>query len=66
MLDDTTREELLERAEAPAREAIRLHQFYTGKIEIWPKAAVRDVDDFAYWYTPGVAEPCLAIAADPS
>ncbi len=65
MLDDTTREELLERAEAPAREAIRLHQFYTGKIEIWPKAAVRDVEDFAYWYTPGVAEPCLAIAADP-
>ena len=65
MLDDTTREELLERAEAPAREAIRLHQFYAGKIEIWPKAAVRDVDDFAYWYTPGVAEPSLAIAADP-
>ncbi|MEO8247267.1 MAG: NADP-dependent malic enzyme [Chloroflexota bacterium] len=64
MLDDTTREALLEKAEAPAREAIRLHQFYAGKIEIWPKAAVRDVDDFAYWYTPGVAEPCLAIAED--
>ncbi|HET7686786.1 MAG TPA: NADP-dependent malic enzyme [Candidatus Limnocylindria bacterium] len=64
MLDDTTREELLAKAEQPAREAIRLHQFYAGKIEVWPKAAVRDVDDFAYWYTPGVAEPCLAIAAD--
>ncbi len=65
MLDDTTREELLDRAEAPAREAIRLHQFYAGKIELWPKAAVRDIDDFAYWYTPGVAEPCLAIAENP-
>ena len=66
MLDDTTREALLEKAEAPAREAIRLHEFYQGKIEIWPKAAIRDITDFAYWYTPGVAEPCLAIAADPT
>lgn len=33
MLDDTTREALLEKAEAPAREAIRLHEFYQGKIE---------------------------------
>jgi malate dehydrogenase (oxaloacetate-decarboxylating) len=26
---------------------------------------VRDIDDFAIWYTPGVAAPCRAIAADP-
>jgi len=26
---------------------------------------VRDFDDFAIWYTPGVAAPCKAIAADP-
>lgn len=66
MLDETTREALLDKAEAPGRDAIRLHEFYQGKIEIWPKAAIRDISDFAYWYTPGVAEPCLAIAADPS
>jgi len=26
---------------------------------------VRDVADFALWYTPGIAAPCRAIAADP-
>jgi malate dehydrogenase (oxaloacetate-decarboxylating) len=26
---------------------------------------VRDIDDFAIWYTPGVAAPCKAIEADP-
>ena len=64
MLDDTTREELLERAEAPAREAIRLHQFYTGKIEMWPKAAVRDVEDFATGTRP--ASPSRASPSPPT
>jgi malate dehydrogenase (oxaloacetate-decarboxylating) len=30
-----------------------------------PRCAVRDFNDFAIWYTPGVAEPCRAIAKDP-
>jgi malate dehydrogenase (oxaloacetate-decarboxylating) len=64
-MEKTTREELVARAGAPAKEAVRLHEFYQGKIEMWPKAPVRSVADFAYWYTPGVAEPCLAIADDP-
>jgi len=29
-----------------------------------PKCAIRDFEDFAIWYTPGVASPCRAIAAD--
>jgi malate dehydrogenase (oxaloacetate-decarboxylating) len=29
------------------------------------KCCVRDFDDFAIWYTPGVADPCRAIAEDP-
>ncbi len=60
-----TKEELLARAARPAEEAMRLHPFYRGKIETALKARVRDFDDFSIWYTPGVAAPCKAIAADP-
>ncbi len=37
------------------------HRFYRGKIEVLPKCAIRNLDDFAVYYTPGVAEPCLEI-----
>lgn len=56
-----TKEELLARAQKPAQDAMRMHPFYRGKIEVVPKCVVRDVNDFAIWYTPGVAEPCKAI-----
>ena len=59
-----TTEELLARAKKPARDALRMHPFYHGKIEIVPKCVIRDINDFAIWYTPGVAEPCKAIAKD--
>ena len=38
---------------------------YRGKIEVTPKCAIRGLDDFALWYTPGVAAPCLDIAQHP-
>ena len=47
------------------REALRLHAFYRGKMETVPKCRIRDLEDFAIWYTPGVAAPCRAIEADP-
>jgi malate dehydrogenase (oxaloacetate-decarboxylating) len=56
---------LLAKAHKPTGDAMRLHPFYRGKIETALKCAVRDLDDFAIWYTPGVAAPCKAIAADP-
>jgi malate dehydrogenase (oxaloacetate-decarboxylating) len=49
----------------PSKEAMRLHPFYRGKIEIAPRCCVRDFNDFAIWYTPGVAAPCLAIKDNP-
>jgi malate dehydrogenase (oxaloacetate-decarboxylating) len=52
---------LLAKAYLPAQLAMKYHPFYQGKIEIVPKCAIRDVNDFAIWYTPGVAEPCKAI-----
>ncbi len=57
-----TKEELLAKAKKPAQEAMRLHPYYGGKIEMVSKCAVRDFNDFAIWYTPGVAAPCRAIA----
>jgi malate dehydrogenase (oxaloacetate-decarboxylating) len=58
-------EELLEKAKKPAADAIKLHQFYKGKMETTLKCTVRGIDDFAIWYTPGVAAPCRDIHQDP-
>jgi len=61
-----SREELLAKANKPSSEALRLHPFYRGKVQTMLKCPVRDFQDFAIWYTPGVAAPCREIAADPS
>lgn len=59
-----TKEQLLAKAQEPSEDAMRLHPFYKGKIEMVPKCVVRNMDDFAIWYTPGVAAPCRAIAQE--
>jgi malate dehydrogenase (oxaloacetate-decarboxylating) len=41
--------------------ALAYHSRYTGKIEVGLKAPVSSYDDFALWYTPGVAEPAREI-----
>lgn len=48
-----------------SEEAIRLHSFFRGKIQVMPKCVIRDFNDFALWYTPGVAAPCRAIQKQP-
>ena len=58
-------DELLAKAKKPAADAMQLHPFYRGKVETTLKCRVRDFNDFAIWYTPGVAAPCKAIAANP-
>lgn len=55
----------LSKAAQPGRDALRLHPFYRGKIQVLPKCPVRGLDDLAIWYSPGVAEPCKAIHAAP-
>jgi malate dehydrogenase (oxaloacetate-decarboxylating) len=57
--------ELLIKAEKPSADAMALHPFYRGKIETALKCCVRDFNDFAIWYTPGVAAPCRDIEANP-
>lgn len=58
-------DELLAKARKPSADALKMHPFYRGKIETALKCCVRDINDFAIWYTPGVAAPCREIAADP-
>ena len=60
-----TIDELLTKATKPAGDAMRLHPFYRGKIETTLKCPVRDFNDFAIWYTPGVAAACRAIVEEP-
>jgi len=55
----------LKKANEPAEQAMKLHPFYQGKIEVGLKTPVRSFDDFAIWYTPGVAQPCREIARNP-
>jgi malate dehydrogenase (oxaloacetate-decarboxylating) len=58
-------DELLAKAKKPSADAMALHPFYRGKVETNLKCAVRDFNDFAIWYTPGVAAPCRAIQENP-
>jgi len=60
-----TKEELLAQARKPAEDAMRLHPFYQGKVQIAPKVEINDFDDFGVWYSPGVAAPCRDIHAHP-
>ena len=62
--DSMNVEELLAKAKKPSADAMKLHPFYRGKIETTLKCCVRDFQDFAIWYTPGVAAPCRAIEED--
>ena len=57
-------EALLAKAKKPSADAMVMHPFYRGKVEIALKCCVRDFNDFAIWYTPGVAASCRAIAED--
>lgn len=62
---DVSVEALLAKAKKPSADAMALHPFYRGKIETALKCTVRDFNDFAIWYTPGVAAPCRDIEANP-
>ena len=48
-----------------SEKALQMHEKWKGKIETTAKAHVNSREDLAIAYTPGVAEPCKAIAEDP-
>ncbi len=45
--------------------AMEKHKEWAGKIEVISRAEVNNADDLSVAYTPGVAEPCLAIKENP-
>lgn len=47
-------------------QSLKLHEIWGGKLNVDSKAPLRNSTDLALAYTPGVAEPCRAIAGDPS
>jgi malate dehydrogenase (oxaloacetate-decarboxylating) len=47
-------------------ESLHLHKALKGKIRVQAKIDVRSTDDLSLVYSPGVAEPCRAIANDPN
>lgn len=64
-MQKVSKEELLKKANKPAEDAMYMHPFYKGKIEVTPKSCIRTYDDFAIWYTPGVAAVCKDIQKNP-
>ena len=47
-----------------AKESLRLHAEWKGKIEVTTRVPVETKDDLSLAYTPGVAQPCLEIQKD--
>ncbi|MCM8900006.1 NAD-dependent malic enzyme [Caldicoprobacter algeriensis] len=46
------------------QEALELHRQWKGKIEVISRVSIKDKKDLSLAYTPGVAQPCLAIQKD--
>ena len=49
-----------------AKESLRLHEQWQGKIEVKATVPAATKDDLSLAYTPGVAQPCLEIQKDVS
>ena len=47
-----------------AKESLRLHEEWKGKIEVTATVPVKTKEDLSLAYTPGVAQPCLEIQKD--
>jgi malate dehydrogenase (oxaloacetate-decarboxylating) len=47
-----------------AKESLKLHRQWNGKIEVVCRAPLKTRDDLSLAYTPGVAQPCLEIQKD--
>lgn len=48
------------------KSSLHMHQIHNGKMEIVSKVPLENKEDLSLAYSPGVAEPCIEIAHDPS
>lgn len=48
-----------------SEESLKKHYAWRGKLEITPRAEVKDTESLSLAYTPGVAQACLAIKDEP-
>lgn len=46
------------------KQSLKVHEELKGKVEMISRAHIKDKDDLAILYSPGVAEPCLEIQKD--
>ncbi len=60
-MEKITKEELLRRSKIPGMNALKMHYFYKGKMQVMPKCQIKDFNDFGIWYSPGVAVPSTEI-----
>ncbi|TXT58871.1 MAG: putative NAD-dependent malic enzyme 4 [Promethearchaeota archaeon] len=63
-MEKTDEEKLIKKSKIPAQNALRMHPFYKGKVQIVPRCQITSHEDFGIWYSPGVAAPCKKIAKD--
>lgn len=64
MVKNISKEDLLDKSELPSKNALKMHSYYQGKLQVMPRCQIRDYNDFAIWYSPGVAAPCKKIKKD--
>lgn len=48
-------DELIKKSKIPAINALKMHQFYRGKLQVMPRCQIKNHQDFGIWYSPGVA-----------
>ena len=63
-MSDYTQEELQKKKTTPAKNAIKMHSFFHGKMQTLPRCGIQSYQDFSYYYSPGVAAPCMEIKND--
>ncbi|MBW6519134.1 MAG: NADP-dependent malic enzyme [ANME-2 cluster archaeon] len=51
--------------ESVYEESLRVHELHRGVLEVASKVSLDDIHDLSIDYTPGVAEPCRVIRAEP-
>ena len=65
-MEKTTEEELIKKSKIPSKNALKMHPFYKGKIQVMPRCQINSFNDFGIWYSPGVAAPCKEIKENKS